>query len=311
MKTMDVNSLCGREETPVYEFDPLPSIYQVEVTSRCNLSCGLCPRLGRIKDDRDLNPEDLIRWIDRGDFASSYYVELQMAGEPLLYSSLRRVIGILKDKAGVRVGLSTNGSLLSERADWLSGVDAVTISVDSADPEEYTRLRPPAKLDKLLEGIDALIALEHRPTYIDLQAVVPINMPDKEAEAVLAPLVPKYSGVKGLIFRYVRDCSAQRFGRAEGLSRDTLCINPWQSVSVRADGSVVSCCYVFDDNFPLNVYGNLNEKPLSELWGGDEVREMRKAQRSGEFTKEHMCGNCYLRSPERLHIKMLSTWVKK
>lgn len=290
------------------DFASLPSVYQIEVTSRCNLKCPSCIR-HRIQKQRDLSFDSLCRWVRRGDLNESVYVELQMAGEPLLYTRLADVTKVLKEEAGVAIGLSTNGVLIRGREDRLAGVDAVTISVDSLIKEEYERLRYPAKLADLLDGVAALLDMDDRPKRIDFQAVFSLDASNDEVEDTLEDMRILWGDVEGAIIRGVRDSFAIREERGtEELMTQELCLNPWLSASIRADGSVVSCCYAFDDH-DFNMYGNLEQASLEEIWSAKQVKQMRMAHRSGNVAG--ICSSCYLRSPEKLRMQMLGNWLKE
>src|SRR5205814_10486397 len=91
------------------DFKSLPEIYQIESVSAFNFQCPMCERtthMGRQPGLLDVKLLELMH--ERGDFGGSYYVELQMAGEPTLHPDLYNIIMFLKYKVGVMVGLSTH-----------------------------------------------------------------------------------------------------------------------------------------------------------------------------------------------------------
>ena len=74
-------------------FVTLPEIYQVELTNACDLECPMCLRSTDMLRHPGLLDLDLLRKMYyRGDFRGSYYVELQMAGEPTMHPNLEPVI---------------------------------------------------------------------------------------------------------------------------------------------------------------------------------------------------------------------------
>jgi len=99
-------------------------VYQVEVTSICNMKCPFCARTEQwAHREHGFMKMDLLDRIDWGD---TEYTELQMAGEPTLHTELTQIVEHVK-KLGIKVGLSTNAT--KERD--LSNVDIITNTVDS------------------------------------------------------------------------------------------------------------------------------------------------------------------------------------
>lgn len=92
-------------------------------------------------------------------FPEIEHIELQGEGEPLLNKDFMRMAREATDR-GIRVSIITNGSLLSDSA--VEGlidarVAAVRVSIESADPEMFKRIRG-GRLDKVIAGIGRLIA---------------------------------------------------------------------------------------------------------------------------------------------------------
>lgn len=64
------------------------------------------------------------------------------------------------------------------------------------------------------------------------------------------------------------------------------CEYPWLSISIMADGNVVPCTQISNNEL---VLGNINENTLEEIWNGKEYKELRKMHVTGKFTKNHKC----------------------
>lgn len=294
----------------------LPEIYQVEVTTACQLECPLCHRQDTVRErggNHHLDPLQLNEWIKRGDFGGSYFVELQMSGEPMLHPDLPLVAELLRG-AGVMVGMSTNGLLMKERPEFIRGLDAITVSVDSMRPSRYARMRPydasknDGILQELLENIDALLANPHCPDFVDLQIVKPLDMSEEDADAELSAMKERFPDSRVTV-RAIWDSTAVRLGRAKFEVQQELCINPWTSVSVQSDGTVVSCCMEWGRT-PENVYGNLNSQSLDHIWNeGEAVQAMRARMRKGDAGG--LCSTCYNKSPYLIHVGFMPTFVRR
>lgn len=99
-------------------------IYQLEVTSICNLTCSFCARFPQWAD-REHGYMDL-DLIEKIDWSDTEYVELQLAGEPTLHPRFSEIVKRLKAK-GLKVGCSTNAT--RPKVD-MSQVDIVTCTTD-------------------------------------------------------------------------------------------------------------------------------------------------------------------------------------
>ncbi len=135
---------------------PLRSL-QVEVTTRCSLACGFCPRQSlRGWIDRDLSDAAWAR-IAR-DLPLTDDVHLQGWGEPLLDERLRDRVRDAH-RAGCSVGLTTNGADLAAHVDWLAAerVERIAVSV-AATAELHARQRAGAPLERIWQAIRALAA---------------------------------------------------------------------------------------------------------------------------------------------------------
>jgi radical SAM protein with 4Fe4S-binding SPASM domain len=263
----------------------------------------------------------LRRMHARGDFGGSYYVELQMAGEPTLHPGLADIVSLLRDEVGVMVGLSTHGLMIRKKpelADVLLGLDALTVSVDSVDADTYAKLRYPARLPQLFESLGVLFARAEaraewgeRNPFIELQLVdTPIAGDNAADVAALEAMMAERGWDRFASVRTTQDCfiEMQRWGTVPDRN-ERLCINPFGSVSVAHNGDVVSCCYVFEpDRAKANWYGNLNDESLADIWAGPRVAAMQSAHKAG--CPPDQCESCYLWSPMRIHLNIASRLIR-
>ncbi len=286
----------------VSEFNlSLPEIYQVEVTSACNLKCPFCPRFQYKRKDQFLDVS-LAKKISERDLGNSYFVEFQFTGEPLLHPKLSTIIDFFKGK--VKVGLSTNGLLIDKQINAICKLDYVTISVDSL--VDYEKVRVGGRKDKLLQNIE--LFLKKKPSYlvVDLQVIDLSKDFGLDFERAFSSLQEFVSKKKWDVnVRAVADCSIAVRKKQKVDCKD-LCINPWFSVSVHADGDVVPCCFAFGKEY---VYGNLNRSSLSEIWSSESVLQLREQHMSRQYNQ--MCQKCYMRSPAYFHWNLfVKTFLK-
>jgi MoaA/NifB/PqqE/SkfB family radical SAM enzyme len=135
---------------------------QVEVTSRCTRRCTVCPRavFGESWLVGDLSEAHWDRI--RPDLPLVEHLHLQGWGEPLLHP---RIAHMARDAhaAGCKVGLTTNGDLLSDAAKWVvsGAVDVLAVSLAGGD-EWNRRLRGDARPDDILNVVEQLAGSRSR-----------------------------------------------------------------------------------------------------------------------------------------------------
>ena len=87
----------------------------VEITNKCNLRCSFCPDTKRKKETLScLDFERIITEIR--DYTN--LIALHVKGEPLLYPELEKILKIC-DENHLKVNITTNGTLLSDKKDIL------------------------------------------------------------------------------------------------------------------------------------------------------------------------------------------------
>ncbi len=148
------------------------------MTDRCNFRCTYCmPKeiFGRdyefLARDLLLSFEEITRlarlFVDRG------VTKIRLTGgEPLLRKGMETLLGMLAAIPGVDdLTLTTNGSLLSRKADVLAaaGLDRVTVSLDSLDDDVFMAMNDVGfPVSKVLEGIEAASAAGLDPVKVNM-----------------------------------------------------------------------------------------------------------------------------------------------
>ena len=114
---------------------------KIKVTARCNLRCAFCPTW-RMSDPVELSTAELLRTID--DLAALDCRKVHLSGgEPTLRADLPAIVAHAAER-GMRVALTTNGTLLTEElaaALLAAGAHSVAVSLDDASPAAHDRLR--------------------------------------------------------------------------------------------------------------------------------------------------------------------------
>lgn len=316
------------ERNEKQEFKQLPEISNIELCSACNLACPMCLRTTHLGRQPGLVSLELIKKMhQRGDFEGTTYTELQIAGEPTLHPETYDIIRYLKEDVRILVGMSTHGLELTKRNNTaaLAMLDALTISIDSVDPEIYHKMRFPAELPELYLNLDYFF------NYCRHRKRAGHKLPMIELQLVITPLVEGTGNVTALedkmrqegwdklaVIRTMYDCFEGMQDRIEieqvKKKIHGICLNPWTGVAVAHNGDVVSCGLIFTPKKDeINFYGNLNDNSLAEIWNNDRLKNMRDvmaAHAGMGIDLQGQCAKCTVRSHHAIHTQIVSRLVQ-
>jgi len=140
-----------------------PDVVQVNFTFRCNLHCKMCSMYDQMKFLQDQGRQveidaNTFKKIIRETKELGTDNILFIGGEPLLREDIFDLVRYAK-KLSLNVIIVTNGVLLNEdniRRCIDSGVDWLSISIDAASEETFSKIRGPKVLDKIINNIKLL-----------------------------------------------------------------------------------------------------------------------------------------------------------
>lgn len=275
-----------------------PQIYQIELTEECNFSCPMC--LNHMIDNKVTAGRELIdRIVDSGWLKNTIYTEFQFSGEPSLSPILEYAINKIHS-VGTLVGMSTNLSTVKSKIRTFNNLDCLTISLDVFDKELYEDSRNPYSFEYFVDNLK--FCLEN----ISDDVLVHIQLLQTEWTK------PRFYQAKGRLYTWMHDNGFDKkenveireisdsfisyHGNGECIPSVTPCLNPFLTVSIKSDGTVVPCSIDFLKEIPL---GNVFDQDLLEMWQGDEtspINLLRNAHMSQTDLPEK-CVKCYNRSP--------------
>jgi MoaA/NifB/PqqE/SkfB family radical SAM enzyme len=309
-----------------------PTHIEVEPTTRCNATCGTCSRtsLARSELRQDLQPGALEKILVT--FPELKSIRLLGLGEPFLNPDFEAILKMLKDR-GILTWLISNGSLLDSghiRDLIHEYVFDIGVSIDSADPEEFQRLRPMGRvgLEEVLAGIRKLIgerragrsnviigvsATISHTNYGGLDAIgdlcVDLGVDYLSVVAVENWLIAGdvgYESSAKFVAESVKHAALIR-RQVAALRRRMLlhgillgyktpekrlgrCHWPFSSIHVTVDGTVTPCC-IRTQAETHGLFNLFSDEPFEVFWNGEAYKDLRRAHRSKDVSNR-LCGNC-------------------
>ena len=161
---------------------------RISLTDRCNLRCIYCmPEEGLCQIPREeiLGQDEIIKICRLVGELGISRIKLT-GGEPLVRRICVPLVKELKALPGIQqVTLTTNGILLKEQLPGLmeAGLDALNISLDTLEAENFRRITRRDELDRTLEGLEAALSYPSLKVKINC---VPTFQTDQELLQVAA-----------------------------------------------------------------------------------------------------------------------------
>lgn len=289
------------------------NILQLDVCTSCTLHCPTCPRTAFAQNWRNQHVSQAV--VDRLlPYADRFrLVHLQGWGEPLLHPDLPGIIESFT-KAGVSCGLTTNGVQLSHdlgRRLLQSGLQQLTLSLSGTSAETQALLRPPSKLDEILDNIGQFKAQAGSSCVVRLSF---LRQPENQHEMVQAVNIaqklhldgilgvnPTYLSTPEHVRRLVRPGRKAYWASIKarltaffnkqdltivGVEPDCLpsCLNrPQENLTVAVDGGVSPCVFLqlplkavpLGFAQPLLSFGNVLENDLEAIWNEPAYQKFR------------------------------------
>jgi GTP 3',8-cyclase len=248
---------------------------RISVTDRCNFRCVYCmPKEVFGRDYRFLERRELLTFeeIERTArvFAGLGVTKVRLTGgEPLLRRELEVLVDFLARIPGLELTLTTNGSLLPQKAAVLAeaGLHRVTVSLDSLDDDVFRAMNDvDFPVERVLAGIEAAAAAGLGPVKVNMVVKRGLN------EASVLPMARYFRG-SGHILRFIE-------------YMDVGHTNGWRLDDVVPAAEIVSR---IDDEHPL--------EPLDANYPGEVARRYRYRDGCGEIgviasVTQPFCGAC-------------------
>jgi cyclic pyranopterin phosphate synthase len=189
-------------------------------------------------------------------------------GEPLVRRHLERLIAMLAHIPDVELTMTTNGSLLPQKARVLreAGLDRITVSLDSLDDDVFRAMNDvDFPVERVLAGIEAAQAAGFS---VKLNTVVRRNLNDES----IVPMA-RYAREAGLVLRFIE-------------YMDVGHTNGWRLDDVVPAAEVVRA---IDEVWPLD--------PVEPSYRGEVAQRYRYRDGGGEIgvissVTQPFCGDC-------------------
>jgi len=266
-----------------------------ELTTRCNLTCGVCPvNTGLLKKERRGSMElDLFKKIiDRNTYLRR--IRFTLWGEPLLHEDIFEFIDYARRHTKAYLLLYTNGTLLTPELSARlldSGLDMIVFSIDGAG-ETYEKNRG-FNYDDLKARIRGFMEEKQRRKSPMVTHVLAVGTPDVEAQ--MDAFMQEW---ESLGMDSVSVVSYSPFAEQCATNLKNPCRFFWRGyLAVNWNGDVCPCCTDYNARLSL---GNVKDHDydLGRFINSGKMQALRTTHINGKFPPP--CDTCYEYHSERI-----------
>lgn len=287
----------------------------IEITNICNLSCEFCPKTSRtLKRNTKEDFEKILQAVK----PYTDYIYLHLMGEPTTHPLLKEYLS-MSEAAGLKVNLTTNGTLIHKVQDLLIGAKAlrqINISLHSFEVND-----PQVKIEDYMRHITDFV----NKATSESQVICSLRLWNMDSEELTAKnslnayiikmleeqlhldldireALQEKNGIK--LKKNVYLNMAEKFEwpdhEKEIQAEEVFCYGLRDQIGIHVDGTVVPCCLDSEGHIPL---GNIFETPLEEIINSPRAKRLYDGF-SNRHAVEPLCQRCgyaikYSKNPKR------------
>ncbi len=262
----------------------------IEITNICNRSCTFCP--GTARAPKRMSREDF-EYVVSALGGVTEYLYFHVMGEPLTHPELSYFIKYATER-GFKCAITTNGTLISKRADEIidAGVYKVNVSVHSFESGDE---------DSYLSYINDIADFADKASRAGVLTVLRLwnvghdgGRNDKTIGILKSRLDGEWRwGARGVRIRHKLHIEyGERF---EWPDKDAplgdagvYCYGLSDHFGILSDGRVIPCCL---DREGVIALGNIYDTPIEEILSSPRAERIREGF-SVRCASEELCRRC-------------------
>lgn len=262
----------------------------IEITNCCNLSCSFCSKTSKPK--RTMTIEEFKNIISKIK-SHTDYIYLHVKGEPLLHKDLKEFLKIAEEN-DLKVNLTTNGTLFSQRVDDLKNSKALKkVNFSLHSENNY-----PNYFENIFQSVDKLpkdITVIYRLWTLSNSTL------DKKSTEIVEKLKDYYNLSPQIVDKLYKEQNVKISSNIY-VDKDNEFI--WPKVTeeksngychalkthlgILVDGTVVPCC--LDASGIINL-GSIYTDTLENIMTTERYRKLKKSFQDHK-PSEALCASC-------------------
>lgn len=290
-----------RRRPPFAQFQDrigFPRRILLEMTSRCNFRCRMCPQLDLKRPRMDMPGSKYRSILDEIDTHGVEGLWLYNLGESLMHPEFRENVEHLSGKSNLGViWMSTNGTYFDEaviRMVLASNIDWVNFSAHAVTEETYKTVAPQGIFSKVQGNLETYYRLKGAPDRTRKPFIHTQMIEQETTRHEVDPFILKHHELADIVsvnmLEYV-NLPNNAFG-GEQRTREPLksCLRVARNdCFVGSNGHVTLCDADYNGELFL---GDVNEQSLRDIWEGEKRREILELSRQGRMQELEFCRSC-------------------
>lgn len=281
--------------------DNFPSRVLLEITSKCNLKCVMCPRNALKRPEMHMPKEIIKRCIDEVDNHGVDGLWLYYIGDALLHPDFEEIFHYCQSKKNLgSLWLSTNGQNLSDATIDMflkSNLRFLNYSLNAMSQQSYRLICPLGNYENLVSSLNKSIQRKRELKMMGLTPWMRVQMIDQ-------PQV--VAEIDSFLAYYSERCEILSINMLEAFSQNI--VENVEYVKERKRRMKMHCnrinrsdCFIFSDgwvsfcdtdfNHEMAI-GNIYDSTIEEIWTGSEHRKYEALNKQGRLDDIPLCGRC-------------------
>lgn len=276
-----------------------PARVLLEMTSRCNLNCYMCPRQHLTRECKDMETELFKKCIDEMDKFGIDGLWIYNIGESILHPDFPELLNYVSQKKNLgSIWHSSNGQELNEKFSKQiieSNIKYMNLSVNAITPRTYSIISPDGNWEKMISNFNQFMELKRamgkRTPFSRVQII------DQEcASQEIDQFIANYTNSADIISVNLLEAFSKNIDQNVHYAKKRLRPEKKTCHRVRrkdlfifSNGETTFCDTDFNGIFSM---GNVRESTIYEIWNSNQREEIIRLEAEGKLEEVELCKNC-------------------
>jgi hypothetical protein len=262
--------------------------FRIEVTSRCNAHCTICPREKMTRPLVTMDTAHFKYVVSQAHALDVQTISLFGHGEPLLDPGLVDKLRYCSE-AQFETFITTNASMLSPDASYEllnAGLSHIRFSAHGFG-ENYNKVHKGLDWNRFAENVGHFMRMRHDLNSRCVISVSVIPMNDERISDIRRFWEPNCDFLE--IWRPHNWTDGRSYRGIKVCQRKKTCGRPHSGpVQIQADGKMIVCCFDFDGKM---IVGDTHKNTVEEILQCDEFDRIRRKHETGDHSGL-LCATC-------------------
>lgn len=293
--------VTGRRLNRNTEFPVFPESVGIEISSKCNYHCKMCPRRSLDRESIHMRPELFYKVIDEISKNKVNMLGLYRLGESLTHPRFFEFLEYVGNFDSLKNSfLSTNGGLLNDEViDRLlsSNLRFLNISLNALERDTYKQITGRDEFEHVKSICNEIKGRKKKRTPFVSFQFLEQDLTAGQVKSFVSEYVEYADFVESSV---LEDFGGQLKNNVKFLESqiypgvgndDKPCQrSKWGMALIYSNGDVVPC--ICDINAKFIKVGNMFESSLKEIYESESWAQFREMQNDGSFIHHPLCGQC-------------------